>query len=198
LSNFLFLAIGILLGIVVWQLAVWSIEIWQKNRKYKAAVLCSKKCGKPLLVAGGPWSNTGIRRWLNLPAHGGGDVCLDIACRAFQGHPRGLMADVTQIPFNDKAFGAVFASHLMEHLPSISSANRALDELNRVSEAVFIVCPSRQSVGAWLHRGHHLWVWQQGNIVYIKQRNGSRHEKTAKYVIIDAFSGVVTGPGRKI
>jgi hypothetical protein len=187
---FFFCMVGILLGVVVWQLAVWSGEISQKNKRYKAAVSCSRKLGKPLLVAGGPWSNTGIRRWLNMPAHGGGDVCLDIARRAFEGHPRGLIADVTQIPFFDKAFGAVFASHLLEHLPSISSANRALDELNRVAEAVFIVYPSRQSVGAWLHRGHHLWVWQKGNTIYIKQRTNSLGEKSARYLVVDAFSGV--------
>lgn len=178
------------MGVVVWQLAVWGGEIWQKNKRYKAAVSWSKKLGKPLLVAGGPWSNTGIRRWLKMPAHGGGDVCLDIECRAFRGHPRGLVADVTQIPFLDKAFGAVFASHLLEHLPSINSANKALDELSRVAEAVFLVYPSRQSVGAWLHPGHHLWVWQRGNTIYIKQRPNSRGEKSASYVIVDALSGV--------
>jgi hypothetical protein len=180
LYTLLFLAVGILLGVAVWQFAVWGSEIWQKNKSYKAAVLCSRKLGKPLLVAGGPWSNTGLRRQLKIPAHGGGDVCLDITYRAFQGHPRGLIADVTQIPFFDKVFGAVFASHLLEHLPSVSSANRALDELNRVAEAVFIVCPSRQSVGAWLHRGHHLWVWQKGDTIYIKQRDNSTAGKERK------------------
>jgi len=187
---FFFCLVGILLGVVVWQLVVWSGEVWQKHKRYKAAVLCSRKRGKPLLVAGGPWSNVGIRRWLNMPAHGGGDICLDISRRAFEGHPRGLVADVTQIPFFDKAFGAVFASHLLEHLPSVSAANRALDELSRVSEAVFIVCPSRQSVGAWLHRGHHLWIWQKGNTIYIKRRTNSTGEKSARYFIADVFSGV--------
>jgi hypothetical protein len=80
---------------------------------------------------------------------------------------------------------------LLEHLPSTYSANKALDELNRVAEAVFLVYPSRQSVGAWLHRGHHLWVWQEGNAIYIKQRNNSRGEKIAKYIIVDEGSGVL-------
>jgi hypothetical protein len=182
---------GISLGVVSWQIAIWSGETWQKHKRYKAAVSCSQKLDKPLLVAGGPWSNTGIRRWLNMPAHGGGDVCLDIERRAFDGHPYGVIADVTQIPFSNKAFGAVFASHLLEHLPSTYSANKALDELNRVAEAVFLVYPSRQSVGAWLHRGHHLWVWQEGNAIYIKQRNNSRGEKIAKYIIVDEVSGVL-------
>jgi ubiquinone/menaquinone biosynthesis C-methylase UbiE len=143
-----------------------------------------------MLVAGGPWSNRGIRRWLNMPAHGGGDVCLDIERRAFEGHPRGLIADVTQIPFSDKAFGAVFASHLLEHLPTTYSAKKAVDELNRVAEAVFIVYPSRQSVGAWLHRGHHLWVWQKGNTIYIEQRNNSKGEKRPRCILVDTVNGV--------
>lgn len=186
----LFLAGGIFLGLVLWQLAVWAWEISQKDNRYKAAVECSQKLGKPLLVAGGPWSNRGIRQKLNMPAHGGGDVCLDIDRRAFEGHPRGLVADVTQIPFLDKTFGAVFASHLLEHLPSIDSAEKALDELYRVSESVFVVYPSRQSVGAWLHRGHHLWVWQRGNTIYIKQRTNSKGEKTSRYLTVDTLSGV--------
>jgi len=182
----LFFTVGISLGVVSWQLAVLSGEISQKSKRYKAAAACAWKLGKPLLVAGGPWSNRGIRRWLNMPAHSDGDVCLDIERRAFEGHPYGVIADVAQIPFSDKAFGAVFASHLLEHLPSIYYANRALDELNRVAETVFLVYPSRQSIGAWLHRGHHLWVWQKGNAIYLEQRNNSAGEKSAKYHLIDA------------
>ena len=171
-----FTAGGVFLGLIVWQVGVWTGEITQKDGRYQAATVCAKKLGKPLLVAGGPWSNRTIRKKLNMPAHGAGDVCLDIDCRAFAGHPRGLQGDVTRMPFMDKSFGAVFASHLLEHLPSVDSALRALDELDRVSERVFLVHPSRQSVGALFHRGHHLWVWQKGDTVYIKSRNGLNGE----------------------
>jgi hypothetical protein len=184
----LFTAGGIFIGLIVWQVAVWTGEISFKDGRYKAAVDCSRKLGKPLLVAGGPWSNRTIRRKLNMPAHGAGDVCLDIDCRAFAGHPRGLQADVTQIPFLDKAFGAVFASHLLEHLPSVDSAIRALDELGRVSNRVFLVHPSRQSVGAWFHRGHHLWVWQKGDTVYIRSRNGLKGETITRNLAASAFN----------
>ncbi|UCH50376.1 MAG: methyltransferase domain-containing protein [Chloroflexota bacterium] len=176
-----FCIVGVSLGVVGWQVAVWSGETLQKNRRYKAAAANARKTGKPLLVAGGPWSNRGVRRWLNMPAHGGGDVCLDIERRAFRGHPCGVIADVTRIPFCDKAFGAVFASHILEHLPSTYHADRALDELNRVAETVFLAYPSRQSVGAWLHPGHYLWVWQKGDTVYLKQRNDTVGKKTADH-----------------
>ncbi len=174
--------LGIFLGLVTWQLAVWCGEISQKSKRYKAAVAHAQKRGKPLLVAGGPWSNRGIRRWLNMPAHGKGDVCLDIERQAFEGHPYGVIGTVTHIPFTDKAFGAAFASHLLEHLSTIDSAKRALDELNRVAEAVFIAYPSKQSIGAWLHHGHNLWVWQDGNAIYLQQRGNSPGEKTAVYL----------------
>lgn len=181
----LFCIVGISLGVVSWQLAVWSGEVSQKSKRYKAAVACAQKLGKPLLVAGGPWSNRRIRRWLNMPAHGDGDVCLDIERQAIWNHPYGVIADVTQIPFCDKVFGAAFASHLLEHLPTIDHAKSALAELSRVAETVFVVYPSRQSIGAWLHRGHNLWVWQQGNALYLEQRGNSVGEKRVKHSLLD-------------
>jgi len=183
--------VGISLGVVGWQVVVWSGETLQKNNGYKAAVGRARKMGKPLLVAGGPWSDRGVRRWLKMPAHGGGDVCLDIQRRAFEGHPCGVIADITRIPFCDKAFGAVFVSHVLEHLPSTYYADRALNELDRVAEGVFLVYPSRQSIGAWLHPGHHLWVWQKGNTIYIEQRNNSTGKKSAKYPTVGAVRHVL-------
>jgi hypothetical protein len=173
----LFLGLGIFLGVGGWQLAVWVVETRDKNRKYKAACAYAKERGKQLLVAGGPWGVTRTRRRLNKPAHGSGDVCLDINSLAFRGHPRGVIASVTHIPFSDKSFGAAFASHLLEHLSTVDDAKQALDELNRVAEAVFIVSPSRQSFSGWLTPGHHLWVWQKGNITYIKQRGKTAGNK---------------------
>ncbi|HIE17209.1 MAG TPA: methyltransferase domain-containing protein [Dehalococcoidia bacterium] len=87
--------------------------------------------------------------------------------------PVGWVADVAQIPFCDKAFGAAFTSHVLEHLPTIGHAKKALEELNRVADAVFIAHPSRQSIGAWLHPGHNLWIWQNSGMVYVQARSGS-------------------------
>ncbi|HEY54908.1 MAG TPA: class I SAM-dependent methyltransferase [Dehalococcoidia bacterium] len=170
----LFIALGIFLAIAGWQLAVWLVETRDKNSKYRAATACAKKSGKQLLIAGGPWGVTKTRRRLNKPAHGSGDVCLDIDRRALGDHPRGVVASVTHIPFSDKCFGAAFASHLLEHLPTVADGKQALEELNRVAEAVFIVSPSRQSFSGWLTRGHHLWVWQKGSLTYFKQRGKAR------------------------
>ena len=177
------LVLGICLGVGGWQLAVWLGEIRDKNKKYKAASAYARERGKPLLVAGGPWSTKPTRRLLKMPAHGNGDVCLDIDRRAIEGHHCGVIANVTHIPFSDKSFGAAFASHLLEHLPTTDDARKALAELNRVAEAVFIVYPSRQSITGWVIPDHHLWVWQKGNTTYLKQRGKSGSKNKEEYTV---------------
>ncbi len=166
----LYVFIGILTVIGIWQLIVWMFEIRDKNRKYRAATSFAAGINKPVLVAGGPWGAKKARHWFNKPAHGEGDVCLDIDRRAIEGHPCAVVASVTHIPFADNTFGAAFASHLLEHLPTVGNARQALDELNRVAEAVYIVYPSRQSIAGWIIPEHRLWVWQEGNDTYLQQR----------------------------
>jgi hypothetical protein len=166
----IYLVVAIILGIGGWQLVVWLGEVGDKRRKFWAASAYALKRNKPMLVAGGPWGNKSARRWFNMPAHGNGDVCLDINHRPIQGHPCGVIATVTAIPFRHKSFGAVFASHLLEHLPTVADAEKALAELDRVAEAVYIAFPSRQSIAGWLTPGHHLQVWQKNGTTFLKQR----------------------------
>ncbi|UCH43748.1 MAG: methyltransferase domain-containing protein [Dehalococcoidales bacterium] len=175
----LFLVLGISLSIGGWQLAVWLGEIRDKNKQYKKALAFARERGKPLLVAGGAWGTKWTRQLIRKPAHGSGDVCLDINRRAINGHPSGVVASVTHIPFSDKSFGAVFASHLLEHLPGTEEAKQATAELHRIAEAVFVAYPSRQSIAAWIIPGHHLWVWQKDGTIYFEQRGkqAGRHKE---------------------
>jgi len=161
---------AVLIGAAIWQLLILRKENRDKSKKYADACAQCASCGKPLLVVGGPWGVRWARRWLNRPAHGSGDVCMDIDVRALQGHHTPVVASVTHIPFADKTFGAVFVSHVLEHLPTTDDAKHALEELNRVAEKVYIVYPSRNSLGGWLTPGHHLWVWQEGTRTFFKQR----------------------------
>jgi len=59
--------------------------------------------------------------------------------------------------FKDGEFGAIFASHLLEHLPE---PQRALQEWLRVvggdPEALFVITPSWWAPHTWCHPGH-LW-----------------------------------------
>lgn len=162
---------GVILAIGIWQLVVWILEIRDKNLKYRNAVAYAKKTGKPLLVVGGPWGIKSFRRMLNKPAHGNGDVCLDIDRRAIEGHPCAVVASCTDIPFDDKTFGAVFSSHVLEHMPTTDAAKHALLEMGRVADASFIAYPSRQSIAAWIIRDHHIWIWQKRGKTYLKQRH---------------------------
>jgi len=177
----LFIVLGVCLGLGGWQLVVWLSEIRDKNRKYRVASSYALERNKPLLVVGGPWGNKRIRHWLNMPAHGNGDVCLDIDRRAIDGHPCGVIASATRIPFSDNSFGAAFASHLLEHLPTTDDAKQALAELNRIAEAVFIAYPSRQSIAGWVIPDHHIRVWQKGDRTYLKQRGKSGVEE--EYIV---------------
>lgn len=57
--------------------------------------------------------------------------------------------------FSSGSFGAVLASHILEHLPN---PQRALNEWARVSggdpRAVFVVTPSWWAPHTWIHPGH--------------------------------------------
>ncbi len=169
----LYLFLALLGALGIWQLAVLAFETRDKNRKFQAAVDQARNEAGLLLVVGGPWGIKPARRWLNKPAHGPGDVCLDIDPKAIQDHPAGVVASATHIPFADGAFGTAFTSHLLEHLPTIEEARLALDELHRVAAKVFIVYPSRQSIGGWVVPEHRLWVWQKEGDIYLKQRDQS-------------------------
>jgi membrane protein DedA with SNARE-associated domain len=173
---------GTILAICIWQLIIWMLEIRDKNHKYRAALNFAKKIGKPLLVVGGPWGVKSFRRIFNKPAHGSGDVCLDIDQRAVTGHPCAVVASCTDIPFADKTFGAVFSSHVMEHMPTTQAAKQALEEMKRVGESIFIAYPSRQSIAAWIIREHHIWVWQKGKKTFLKQRG---HKASREHVIVE-------------
>jgi membrane protein DedA with SNARE-associated domain len=187
MSSPLFIALtviaAIILALALWQLSIWLLEIRDKNRKYKAAVAYSQKEGKPLLVVGGPWGVKPVRRWFNKPAHGDGDVCLDIDRRAIAGHRCAVVASCTNIPFADKTFGAVFSSHVLEHMPTTSMAKQALEEMERVARAVFIAYPSRQSIPARIMRDHHLWIWQKGNKTHLQQRRDKAHKE---HIVVEA------------
>jgi hypothetical protein len=173
----LYSVIGIAVGILLWQFAVWMKEIRYKNLQCRLAIEYSQQQKKPLLVAGGPWGGRPWRRRLKIPAHAMGDVTIDISKAAVEDHPKGIVANVTNLPFPDKTFGAALASHLLEHLYDMKEAERALDELNRVADRVFIAYPSRQSLAAWIIPDHRLWVWQKGNVIFLKQRRRLIYKK---------------------
>jgi hypothetical protein len=123
--------------------------------------------GKPLLNVGCPCSH--------LSAHGCGDVCLDadprrlVCCRS----TRPTVGDVRSMPqFADRSFGAVTCFHVLEHLPTVADAERALGELARVADDVFLLSPARSAWINWAQPEHRLWVnHERDGAVWFEQRD---------------------------
>ncbi|MBA7644273.1 hypothetical protein ES703_52015 [subsurface metagenome] len=154
--------IGLILGIAAIHEGAQQVtegeERWQV---YKQARAYADSVGKLLLVVGVPKFDE-----FN---HPGGDVTIDISPDV----PTSCdyeIADVRDIPYPDKYFGAAFASHILEHLSTMEDACRALDELDRVADMFFIVSPHKSSIMAWLHPEHRLWITENEDGYRIEQR----------------------------
>lgn len=150
--------IGLLLLVVAELVpaAAEQIEAWTRYRRARAL---ADRHGKPLLVVGGPYG-LALHRWIRWPAHGSGDVCVDLDPRAANRKSTAafVRADVQRLPFGDKQFGAAFCSHLLEHLPNAAACLEGWWELHRVADEVVCVFPHRWHPAAVVAPGHKLWV----------------------------------------
>ena len=161
-----------LLGLAVFAGHQGGVLLWegaQRTARYSAARDYAEGRGKPLLVVGGPWGTSPFRTLFRVPGHGCGDICLDLNPQACAGC-QFVEGDIRSIPFPDKFMGAAFASHVLEHLPTVADAEQAVAELHRVADGVWVAYPSRQSLMARLHPGHHLWVAEQDGYITFEQR----------------------------
>ena len=128
----------------------------EARTKYDQAQQAADERGKPLLVVGGPnGSNatyqdswvapfSAIKAWANIQPHGGGDVCVDLDPNACEGYNY-IKADITDLPFHDKEFGAVLSSHVLEHMADADTCQRAFSELHRVADEVYLSLPPKSS-----------------------------------------------------
>ena len=165
----------LLLGLMKYEGVVQGIERTERWKVYAEAKQYAENTGKPFLVAGMarfPFAHEPL-------GDGCGDVCIDINPRVVKvakGDWLGIgavgeTADIKHIPYPDKYFGSAFCSHTLEHLEDIEDCEVAVNELNRVSDRIFIVSPHKWSIIAWLAPSHHLWVGEdeEGNI-FAEQR----------------------------
>lgn len=143
----------------IWQSCSTILEHSERNVVYKQALKHARELGKPLVVVGGEKGR-----------HGTGDLCIDIDPKSCRNAPAFMLADIRSIPMPNKWAGVVFASHVLEHLPTVRDAQIAFAELLRISDFVYVVSPHKWNPTAWLHPGHHLWVSQRGNGLVFKQR----------------------------
>lgn len=122
----------------------------------KCARAYADKKGKPLLNIG-----AGTKETAMFGPTIYGDVNCDLNGR--KDCPHGTPGEVTYIDAQDLSsfktgeFGAVLASHILEHLPD---PNKALSEWLRVVggdyNALFVITPCWWAPHTWLHPGH-LW-----------------------------------------
>lgn len=110
---------------------------------FRKAKRAAESCGKPLLNAG----------CKSVYAESS-DVNLDIVARDV---PRFVKGDIQNLKmFADKEFGAVYASHVLEH---VEDPDLALAELRRIAEHVFVITPLPFLPWAWFHPGHKWILW---------------------------------------
>lgn len=83
-----------------------------------------------------------------------GDVNCDVVPRSVPNFVL-VSPDSQRLPFEDKQFGATLAFHCLEHHVN---PMWILQELNRVSEAVFIITPKPWWLGCWL-APEHKWIF---------------------------------------
>jgi len=165
---------SLVVGVVAHQCIGMFNRFKESAEKYDQAQEEARVRNKPLLIAGGPagsadaysdnpWVGPLARAkvYFGIKAHGCGDLCVDIDPHACDGCPFEA-ADITNLPFDNKEFGAVLSSHVLEHMADAATCQKAWKELHRVADVVFICVPPKSSIFAWLVPDHYLWVRHVG------------------------------------
>lgn len=124
-----------------------------KRPIFNQATDAAKMTGKPLLNAGCGSAYVELI-----------DVNLDIALKKA---PNFLSGDIQNLwMFHNKQFGAVYASHVLEH---VEDPDTALRELHRVAEHVFVITPLPLWPSAWLEPDHKWLLWGTRKIARVPQ-----------------------------
>ncbi len=117
--------------------------IYQNSVVYNEARKAAQASGKGLLNAGCKKSFTELS-----------DVNLDIVPRKA---PNFVQGDIQNLyMFKDKQFGAAYAAHVLEH---VDDPEKALRELHRVADEVFVITPLPLWPWTWFHPEHKWILW---------------------------------------
>jgi ubiquinone/menaquinone biosynthesis C-methylase UbiE len=139
----------------------------------KRARRAANRRGKPLLNVGAGTPGSSVRV-LVMGQTNWGDINCDLAGTGRPGpRPRRdhvYQADVQRLPFRNKQFGAVIASHVLEHVPR---PDVALCELERVADEVFVICPPWWAPHTWLHPGHQWYLSRHGRWLPLYRATGA-------------------------
>jgi hypothetical protein len=161
------MAIGIitklLIGALVYEGAISVKEEIERHSAYNQAREYSDATGKPLLVVG-------MKRFPWQPDNGDITVDLDPKVEELEG---GICADICDLPFPDKYFGAVYCPHVLEHLRTAEDVQQAVNECTRVADEAYFLCPSPYKISNLFLPSHHQRVWfdQALNQIRVKHWN---------------------------
>ena len=130
--------------------------------------------GKPLLNVGAGVGYRGPKNLLLGPELRG-DVNVDITADEFwtpaDGYgPEVYKADILCLPFSGRRFGAAVACHVLEH---VTNPEKALRELYRVADEVFVVCPRWWGFHTWAQPDHKWYLRRDGTF----ERMGPRRDR---------------------
>jgi len=118
--------------------AFQHLEQSEKVGKFLQALQYCEKANKPLL-------NVGCGENVRIL----GDVNIDISAEAIL--PDYQQGSIYDLPFNDKHFGAVCCFSTIEHL---EDPKRALEEMKRVADRVYVTVPYPLDFSQYLHPDH--------------------------------------------
>jgi len=144
--------------VLAWELGWWLEGKLRRRKLFRQANRAAALKGKQLLVVGEPDGE--------YPC---GDVVVDI--RESSICPVYVKASVEDLgAFKDKQFGAVFASHVLEH---VAQPEKALAELHRVADEVFVAYPYPWRLATYLVPGHAWLMFRDGDGFRFKRYIGT-------------------------
>jgi len=156
---------NLFIPIAIYEAIQQARELAERHEAFREAEEYASRRGKPMLVVGKPrvpWSHptrsTRVRT-----------VVIDISPAVVR-LLDGVIADIRLIPYPDGFFSSALVSHVLEHLRTREDALKALQEVKRVAERIWIVSPHKTSLLAWLNGDHHLWVELEDGEVIIEER----------------------------
>lgn len=134
-------------ALVAWWAAEVVVEARERIVVFEEARATADRLGKPLLNIA-----CGDLLW----AAEMSDLNADLVPRDV---PRFLQADIQDLwMIPSKAFGVAVSSHTLEH---VQDPQRALAELHRVADLVYVITPRPFFPAAWVSP-QHLWVFGPG------------------------------------
>lgn len=155
----------ILIGVGTFAAVTYIIDVViRPNIIAHKAVDESKSRRKPVLNIGAGTPDSSLRTRLLGPTLWG-DVNMDIATDEKKCGPNNVCyGDINKIPYPNKYFGAVIASHVLEH---VDDPDRALAEMRRIADKVYPIVPKWWAPHTWLYHDHKWFIPKPGKKIPI-------------------------------